>query len=121
MVPNKLNYNFIGVDIGVNGMKGAFFNPNIQGVPNPKDTNSDEDIKTNLNLWNLIGMTVDFLTDFDAVHRVFNAGQKEIYGGFVRFDELWTGCYSMNFAEVGIPDILSLHHTDSIRSGTRNS
>lgn len=102
-------------------MKGAFFNPGIEGVRNPKGTNSDEDIKTSLNLWNLIGMTADFPTDFDAIHRVFTAGQKETFGGFLRFDELWTGCAPMNFAEVGILDILWLHDTDSLHSPTKNS
>lgn len=101
MVPNKINYKFIGVDVGVNGMKGAFFNPGLESIRKPRASGTDRDVEFNLNAWNLMGMAIDFLK-LDAVQRVYAEGQNEIYGGLVRFDEFWDSCNNpMNLAEVG--------------------
>lgn len=68
----------------------------------PKASGSDADVKKNLDLWNRIGMVIDFLK-MDVVQRVFAQGQSEVYAAFVKFDELWSDCAEqINFSQVCI-------------------
>ncbi|EOD48662.1 hypothetical protein UCRNP2_4587 [Neofusicoccum parvum UCRNP2] len=98
-VPNNLNYNFVGLDKAVNGLKGTFFNPKLDGIEQPQAGGEGGQVDKNLNLWNRMGMVIDFLK-MDVVQRVFVTGQSEVYAAFVRFDELWGSCQDpINFAE----------------------
>ncbi|KAL1632827.1 hypothetical protein SLS56_003317 [Neofusicoccum ribis] len=98
-VPNNLNYNFVGLDKAVNGLKGTFFNPKLDGIEQPQAGGEGGQVDKNLNLWNRMGMVIDFLK-MDVVQRVFVTGQSEVYAAFVRFDDLWGSCQDpINFAE----------------------
>lgn len=98
-VPNKVNFYFVGLDRQVNALKGTLFNPKLDGIAMPKASGSDADVKKNLDLWNRIGMVIDFLK-MDVVQRVFAQGQSEVYAAFVKFDELWSDCAEqINFSQ----------------------
>ena len=100
-LPNKINNEFIGIDQNVNSMKGKFFNEKLDGFPNIASDSSEEATKTNLNIWNEMGMALYFLRQ-DIVIQKYQAGNAAILGALNRFDQLWSGCGEktpLNFGE----------------------
>lgn len=101
LVPNKMKYQFIGVDKSVNAMKGIFFNPSLEGMPNLAPQGVRRQDKFYLDIWNELGLVIDFLKE-STIQRVFAAAQNDIYSAFLNFDSLWSASCadSLNFAEV---------------------
>lgn len=115
LLPNEHNNWFIGLEQSINGVKGIFFNPQLDGhfalrIPSTGRM-SKKNTQKAVDAYNNLGMALQ-LMDQPPMQDLWGRGQNAMYAGFKKFDDIWAqkGVQPVSFASVS-QELITINHS----------